>query len=230
MALINCSECDRQISDKSDACVGCGAPPDIFIRRTPTLIEITETKETSLEEIKLLNNNSDIPDSNVINPDNPTDSIVSDVNETQAINRYKEVLSNNDQLYQEEIKQFNPGPIESDAISEPSIDSSDTNNVEIEFDKADPRYKIYKITNTVLLVVLAFVDAGYAASQGMRANVFASFVTFMISRYVIRYYFAKRTDFRDGSDMFKIGASLIIWFIVFILKTIIGLIILNVAL
>jgi hypothetical protein len=230
MALINCSECDRQISDKSDACVGCGAPPDIFIRRTPTLIEITETEEASLEEIKLLNNNSDIPESNVINPDNPTDSIVSDVNETQAINRDKEVLSNNDQLYQEEIKQFNPGPIESDAISEPSIDSSDTNNVEIEFDKNDPDYRIFKITNSVLFVFMAFLNAGFAAAEGMRTNVFASYITFLISRYVVRYYYAKRSDLRNGSILYKIGLTLLVWIIVWILKLIVTMIILNIVL
>jgi predicted amidophosphoribosyltransferase len=26
MALINCPECNKQISDKANICVGCGAP------------------------------------------------------------------------------------------------------------------------------------------------------------------------------------------------------------
>jgi hypothetical protein len=31
MALINCPECNKQISDKSKECVGCGAPRHVFI-------------------------------------------------------------------------------------------------------------------------------------------------------------------------------------------------------
>lgn len=30
MALINCPECDKQISDKAEICVGCGAPVPFF--------------------------------------------------------------------------------------------------------------------------------------------------------------------------------------------------------
>jgi hypothetical protein len=29
MALINCPECNKQISDKADVCVGCGAPVEV---------------------------------------------------------------------------------------------------------------------------------------------------------------------------------------------------------
>ena len=34
MALINCPECDKQISDKAEICVGCGTP----IKKTPNSI------------------------------------------------------------------------------------------------------------------------------------------------------------------------------------------------
>ena len=229
MALINCSECDRQISDKSDACVGCGAPPDIFIR-TPNLIEITETEEPSLEEIELLNNNSDITEINVIHPDNPRDNLISDVNETQAIDRDKEVLSNNNQLYQEEIKQFNPGPIESDAISEPSTDSSDTNNVEIEFDKNDSDYRIFKIANIVLFFIITFLEMGYAAAEGRQGNVLSAYITFLISRWIIRYFYKKNSDLRKAIVGYKVGAAILIWLTVFILKLIVAMIILNIVL
>ena len=29
MALINCPECNKQISDKAEICVGCGAPVEV---------------------------------------------------------------------------------------------------------------------------------------------------------------------------------------------------------
>ena len=35
MALINCPECNKQISDKAEICVGCGAPVE-----KPTLLKI----------------------------------------------------------------------------------------------------------------------------------------------------------------------------------------------
>lgn len=31
MALINCSECNKKISDKSEKCIGCGAPIEVSI-------------------------------------------------------------------------------------------------------------------------------------------------------------------------------------------------------
>ncbi len=198
MALINCSECNKQISDKSEVCVGCGAPPEVF--------KSTVSKPTKpvIPKVNLSDKDANLDSGSHLNYQNNNstqDTSNSSVNDTEEIN-----------------------------FNDSEDDNPESKNIEITFDKSDPRYKVYKITNTVLFILIAFLDAGYAASQGMRANVFGSFVTFMISRYVIRYYFAKRTDFRDGSDMFKIGASLIIWFIVFIFKTIIGLIILNVAL
>ncbi len=30
MAIINCPECDKKISDKSKYCIGCGVPNDFF--------------------------------------------------------------------------------------------------------------------------------------------------------------------------------------------------------
>ena len=199
MAIINCSECNKQISDKSEVCVGCGAPPEVF--KSP----VSKPTKPVIPKVNLSDEDANLDSGSHLNYQNNNNSTQdtsnSSVNDTEEIN-----------------------------FNDSKDDNPESKNIEITFDKADPRYRVYKITNTVLFILISFLDAGYAASQGMRANVFGSFVTFMISRYVIRYYFAKRTDFRDGSDMFKIGASLIIWFIVFIFKTIIGLIILNVAL
>lgn len=52
MALITCSECNKEISDKSTACVGCGAPrlldaPVSTENHAPT----PETKPVNLEAV-----------------------------------------------------------------------------------------------------------------------------------------------------------------------------------
>ena len=41
MALINCSECGREISDKAEACPGCGAPVSASVKEddTPSTVE-----------------------------------------------------------------------------------------------------------------------------------------------------------------------------------------------
>lgn len=44
MALIKCSECGAEVSDKAAACVKCGAP--IISDRIPPLPTITETPKT----------------------------------------------------------------------------------------------------------------------------------------------------------------------------------------
>ena len=43
MALINCPECKREISDKSSQCINCGAPSDLF------KIQVLEEKKTKSE-------------------------------------------------------------------------------------------------------------------------------------------------------------------------------------
>jgi uncharacterized membrane protein YvbJ len=46
MALITCPECGRQISDKADACVGCGCP----IRKNETAEEIAKRIMDNIEK------------------------------------------------------------------------------------------------------------------------------------------------------------------------------------
>jgi TM2 domain-containing membrane protein YozV len=43
MALINCSECDRQISDQAAACPNCGAPGP-----NPVLVTPTKSRSTTV--------------------------------------------------------------------------------------------------------------------------------------------------------------------------------------
>ena len=50
MALINCPECDKQISDKAEICVGCGAPVVLsYIIGKTTIIEIESFHTRYLE-------------------------------------------------------------------------------------------------------------------------------------------------------------------------------------
>ena len=47
MALIKCSECGREISDKAEACPGCGAPVSITVKQqTPTAVHYDRDTDT----------------------------------------------------------------------------------------------------------------------------------------------------------------------------------------
>jgi hypothetical protein len=47
MALINCFECDHQVSDKAASCPHCGVPLNKANRRVGTTIEINTVEETA---------------------------------------------------------------------------------------------------------------------------------------------------------------------------------------
>ena len=58
MALIKCPECDKEISDKANACIHCGYPlneqkEDFGIRRTPFIDE-----DTLIGEIRKIRDNA----------------------------------------------------------------------------------------------------------------------------------------------------------------------------
>ena len=59
MALIKCSECGREISDKSVACIHCGNPISVLKDKTPEQGKLVVTKENShkVEEANEVNSN-----------------------------------------------------------------------------------------------------------------------------------------------------------------------------
>ena len=167
MALINCSECNKQISDQSDECVGCGAPSHVFLK--------------SIE--------------------NPiTDPVAEELSPVEEIN------------------------LETDPIEEISEEEV------VEFDMKDPKYLAIKITNVVLFIILFIVEAGMASIDGGRPNPIAVYITFLISRWVVRYLYTKKSNFRNNKIYYKIGGTILIWVFVFLVKQMIGITILNLAL
>lgn len=51
MALIKCSECGKEISDKAAACIGCGAPIAIAVAVEPSTTVSSKEKVSSLRSI-----------------------------------------------------------------------------------------------------------------------------------------------------------------------------------
>ena len=101
---------------------------------------------------------------------------------------------------------------------------------EVEFDKKDPKYLAIKITNIVLFIILFIVEAGMASIDGGRPNPIAVYITFLISRWVVRYLYTKKSNFRNNKIYYKIGGTILIWIFVFLVKQMIGITILNLAL
>jgi len=58
MALINCPECNKQISDKANICVGCGAPVVIDLHQSNFKSDATVTEERPIEDHTSLNTSS----------------------------------------------------------------------------------------------------------------------------------------------------------------------------
>jgi hypothetical protein len=61
MALINCPECNKQISDKANICVGCGAPVVIDLPQSNFKSDATIAEEISAEDITSLNTSNLTP-------------------------------------------------------------------------------------------------------------------------------------------------------------------------
>ena len=173
MALINCSECNKQISDKSDECIGCGAPSHVFLKSKENLI--TEPVAENLT---------------------PVEEIIS-------IEELTTEIDSNEEISEEEV---------------------------VEFDKKDPKYLAIKITNVVLFIILFIVEAGMASIDGGRPNPIAVYITFLISRWVVRYLYTKKSNFRNNKIYYKFGGTILIWVFVFLVKQMIGITILNLAL
>jgi hypothetical protein len=58
MALINCPECNKQISDKANICVGCGAPVVIDLPQSNFKSDATVAEERPIEDHTSLNTSS----------------------------------------------------------------------------------------------------------------------------------------------------------------------------
>jgi len=61
MALISCPECNKQISDKANICVGCGAPVVIDSPQSNFKSDATIAEEISAEDITSLNTSNLTP-------------------------------------------------------------------------------------------------------------------------------------------------------------------------
>lgn len=62
MALINCQECNKQISDKAEICIGCGAPVIKELLKSDFESDTILTQEVSTEENISLNTSNLIPE------------------------------------------------------------------------------------------------------------------------------------------------------------------------
>jgi hypothetical protein len=163
MALINCPECNKKISDKSEECIGCGAPRDIFLKvMVDPIVEVVVG-----------------------------DSIPIGVSDTEK------------------------GVVEDE---------------EIVFDWKCVKYRSIKITNVILFIILFLIEAGEAQiTRASFVNPLPVFITFWISRWIIRYIFTEKRNFRNNEIYYKIGATILVWIFVFLVKLMIGVIILNLA-
>lgn len=61
MALIKCPECDKEISDKSPACIHCGFPLGLLKKQTEP--EVTKIKDDNIKKITVNNNAATSPNS-----------------------------------------------------------------------------------------------------------------------------------------------------------------------
>ena len=82
------------------------------------------------------------------------------------------------------------------------------------FNNKDPKYKVIKITNIILIIVFGFVEIIAQELQGVNApNAAPVFITFLIARYFIRNMFTKNPDFD-----YKIIKTIGIWLLVMVVK------------
>ena len=199
MALINCSECGKQISNRAEACIGCGAPIDKSdINKHVSFVNVEKGFEhdSSNLDVKFEIQNDVINNSNHIN------SLVSEKSEDNVL-----------------------------AVTEKktSFTLADETPV-IQFDKSDPNYKSIKITIVVLYVIHQILESGFAVAEGKRAGIFAVYLNFLITRGIIRYIYVRNDVFRSCNLFYKIGATVLIWVGVYIVKLMIAVMFLNFAL
>lgn len=185
MALVNCSNCKKPISDKAKFCVGCGI--DL---RTDNITDNLNTLEPTKEYLGFYESTNPIepiPQNEIINGSFKNDS------GTKA----EEYLT----------------------------DQPKKNKPIFAIDKNDKRYTAYKISN-VSLVILDFIY-NVSVSEPGRANVFAVYISYHISRYIIRELFMQYENVRNMNTISKVGLSIGIWALVIIGKVIILVTVFN---
>ena len=200
MALINCCECGKQISNRAEACIGCGAP--INKSDGNKSVSLVNGEKGFEHDSSNLDGKLEIQN-NVINNSNHINSLVSEKPEDNV----------------------------SAVIEEkPSFPLADAETPVFQFDKSDPNYKSVKITIVVLYVIHQILESGFAAAEGKRAGILAVYLNFLISRWIIRYIYVRNDKFRTCNMFYKIGATVLIWAGVYMVKLMIAVIFLNFAL
>lgn len=91
------------------------------------------------------------------------------------------------------------------------------------FDNKNPKYRVIKITNIVLLIVFYFIEIIAQEAQGVKTpNAAPVIITFFISRYFIRKIFTNDPDFN-----YKILITIGVWIGVMLAKAIFGMLLLS---
>jgi hypothetical protein len=182
MALINCSNCEKPISDKAKFCVGCG----IDLRRDNITVDLNSLEPTK-ENLGVGESIQTMPQNEIINGSLKNDS----------------------------------GTTAEDSLT----NKPKKNKPLFTIDKNDKRYTAYKITN-ISLVILDFIY-NVSVSETGRANIFAVYISFHISRYIIRELFMQYENVREMNTIYKVGLAIGIWALVIIGKVIILVTIFN---
>jgi hypothetical protein len=185
MALINCSNCKKPISDKAKFCVGCGI--DLRIDNIADDLNTPKPKKEYLGVEESIVPNEPIPQNEIINASFNND------NGTKAEEYLTDKPKKNKQIFT--------------------------------IDKNDKRYTPYKISN-ISLVILDFLY-NVSVSEPGRANVFAVYISYHISRYIIRELFMQYENVRNMNTISKVGLSIGIWALVIIGKVIILVTVFN---
>ena len=260
MALINCPECNKKISDKSEHCIECGAPQHVILSAIKEKNEETEVIEKS-DLTQMLNDVEWNEDKEVyIVYNTQTLKLEQAVSEVEKLkeggfkgagclyipnfvsfsgnNKYiifsskhdtsdecalevDEQLKANPEAYGLLVSKFNTG-IRINGVGKTKS---------LKFNNSNPSYKSIRNFNIVLLIIWWLVEIIAQESAGKSApSGSAVIITFLISRAWIRYIFLNKPQFRAKSMPIKLGTTFLIWTAVFIIKTLIIGIILNVAL
>lgn len=259
MALINCPECNKQISDKSEHCIECGAPQHV-------ILSAVKEKNKEAEVIDKSDKNENLDD-NEWNEDKE----IYIVYNTQAL-KLEQAVSEVEKLKKEGFQDagclYIPNFVSFSGnnryiIFSSKHDTSDECALEVDeqlktnpeaygllvskfntgiringvakiktinFNNKNPLYKPIRITNITLFWMLFFVEIITQEAMGVsRPNGMPVFITFFLSRAWVRNVFIKKPEFRVKNLGYKIGATFLIWVAVFIIKQLIFGIILNVA-
>ena len=93
----------------------------------------------------------------------------------------------------------------------------------MKFDSKNPKYKVIKITNIVLIILFFFIEIIAQEAQWVKTpNGAPVVITFLISRYIVRKMFTSNPDFS-----YKIIKTFGIWLGVIIAKGILAIILFS---